>query len=171
MNKTIEQVKEFHETFNHPVGDLTVLEPLATRQLRIKLIFEELQELAEASNCMKTLYLLCTKLTDDCDEDNPEDGDNVNQLEELDALCDIQYVLNGKILTAGMQEIFDKNFELVHSNNMSKAHTDEAHALQTIDKSQSTLGFHKQGEYYIVTNKDGKIIKPWDHQKVALSLT
>lgn len=173
MNKSIEQVKEFHETVNHPVGDLTVLEPLATRQLRIKLIFEELQELAEASDCIETFRDLCEGMVSDEDYLLAQDGNNVNQLEELDALCDIQYVLNGKILTAGMHEIFDKNFDLVHINNMAKAHDSWEQANETILKSCKSQGsLHEIGTSgkYLVRNSAGKIIKPHNHKKVLLTL-
>lgn len=171
MNKSLEQVQEFHEVFGHRVGNINELEPLNVRQLRIKLLFEELTELAEASDCIGTMHYLS-----DCysTSDYKQDGDNVNQLEELDALCDIQYVLNGKIITAGMQFIFDRELDKVHQNNMSKAHNSGDHARQTMEKlSQpgeiwSAIPYEN---YWIVTNPAGKIIKPHDHRKVELSLT
>lgn len=187
MNKSIEQVKEFHETFSHLVGDISKVEPLATRQLRIKLLFEELAELAEASDCTMTMAKLsCSYLEDLGAKLGPlpiteklittdkviTDGDNVNQIEELDALCDIQYVLNGKILTAGMHEIFDKNFDLVHQNNMSKAHDNYEEALKT----KSSLGLTsynilpKENGKFVLVNSAGKIIKPHNHEKVLLTL-
>ena len=169
MNKSIEQVKEFHETFSHPIGDISKVEPLATRQLRIKLLFEELEELAEASDVQKTFFELCHGYTEGCDTTLDVDGDNVNQIEELDALCDIQYVLNGKILTAGMQEIFDKNFDLVHHNNMSKLMDREAAELTYASLSYPG-SISPKGNGFIVTNLDGKIIKPHNHVKVLLTL-
>lgn len=182
MNKSIEQVKEFHELFSRPIGKIGELEPLKTRQLRIKLLFEELAELATASDCNKSMVDLCDDylvalLDEGCaTSDIPayndlKDGDNVDQIEELDALCDIQYVLNGKILTSGLHEIFDKSFDTVHENNMSKAHTSAVHANETLIQVVETCNVEEvQLGRFIVTNASGKVIKPWNHQKVKLTL-
>lgn len=180
MNKSLEQVKEFHQLFEHPIGNIDELEPLKVRQLRIKLLFEELAELAEASDCRQTMKDLCSKYHHEAIA-NPkydEDGDNVNQIEEVDALCDIQYVLNGKILTAGYQDIFDENFDIVHQNNMTKAHLTLEDAEETCDKNDLpvTSSFIKTKELndgskvYLVYNKSGKLIKPHNHTKVKLFL-
>lgn len=196
-------VAEFHQTFEHPIAEAPdTKESLKIRQLRIKLLFEELVELAEASDCKRTLVDLCAttsfdivekssnggnlggyelnrtefleNVTEAHDSHNVIDGDNVNKIEELDALCDIQYVLNGKILTAGLQNTFDPNFVLVHSNNMAKAHQSIEHAKETIDKLDTDpIGFQllasESGKYRLL-NKDGKLVKPHDHVKVALDL-
>jgi predicted HAD superfamily Cof-like phosphohydrolase len=203
MNKSLQQVKEFHELFDHPVGNLSTPESLKTRQLRIKLLFEELAELAEASDCKRTLAELadryCIELAEknggientvaeQCevvkqilDDRDIKDGDNVNKTEELDALCDIQYVLNGKILTSGLHEIFDNAFDTVQANNMSKAHESEDHCTDTIcalegntidwrekyNIEKKTLG---EDTFYILTNKHGKVIKPHNHVKVKLDI-
>lgn len=170
MNNTLRQVQEFHQVFDHPIGNLTDIELLKVRQLRIKLLFEELTELAEASDCRYTLSSLCAE---HLGQGAGTDGDNVNKLEELDACCDLQYVLNGKIITAGLQNVFDANFDRVHQNNMSKAHSTYEQALETKNKNRFT-NYNikpKDGGLFILTNADGKIIKPHDHVKVALSLT
>lgn len=67
--------------------------------LRLQLLQEELGELAEAIR----------------------DGD---LLAALDALCDIQYVLDSATLALGMQDIFKEAFDEVHRANMSKLGTD-----------------------------------------------
>ena len=174
MNKSLKQVQEFHEIFNHTIGNLEEVEPLSVRQLRIKLLFEELQELAEASDCEATFENLCNIYLGIGDAPLYEkDGNNVNQLEELDALCDLQYVLNGKIITAGMQGIFDREFNKVHQNNMSKAHTSYWQALETARRLKlvdSQIESKNGIDRYVLTNSSGKIIKPHDHKKVELSL-
>jgi predicted HAD superfamily Cof-like phosphohydrolase len=200
MNKSLQAVKEFHELFNHPVAEGPFSqEQLKTRQLRIKLLFEELKELAEASDCKATFVTLCNEgLIDIFEREGPrvefqqkfeqvkamydiKDGDNVNKTEELDALCDIQYVLNGKILTSGLHDIFDSAFNTVQDNNMAKAHTSEDHCTDTIaaiegntidwrekyNIEKKTLG---EDAFYILTNKHGKVIKPHNHVKVKLDL-
>lgn len=174
MNKTtVQKVQEFHETFDHPIGTLSGKEPLNIRQLRIKLLFEEVAELAEAGDVQATMEAVCHKYISDSASDNGQpnvDGDNVNRIEELDALCDIQYVLDGKKLTSGLHEVFEEGFDLIHANNMNKAHKDDAHAKYTAELN-SMVGWstkEKDGKF-LLFNSSGKLIKPYDHKKVTLN--
>ncbi len=197
MNKSLQQVAEFHSTFEHPIADSPeAQESLKIRQLRIKLLFEELAELAEAGDVKRTMGLLCDEysmkllenhggtemsieeakdaLNEMYDSREILDGNKVDKVEELDALCDIQYVLNGKILTAGLQTTFDANFDRVHANNMTKAHNSVEHAKETINKLNGfpedySLLNSGDGKFRLL-NRFGKLIKPHDHVKVALDL-
>ncbi len=100
MSKTtLEQVQEFHETYGLPVLDTPSIEDTTTNQLRINLLAEELDELKEAL----------------------EQGDSV---ETLDALIDLQYVLDGAFLSLGMAHLKDAAFDEVHRSNMSKLGAD-----------------------------------------------
>lgn len=169
----IEKVREFHETFEHPVGNLEQTEPLKIRQLRLKLLFEEFIELAEASDCMETLGNLCENQINRMAsaEGGYVDGDNVDKIEELDALCDLQYVLSGKILTSGLHEVFDRNFDLVHQNNMHKAHSTWEHAQETARKlGLKNYTIRPRNRKFLLLNSDGKLTKPHDHKKVKLYL-
>lgn len=69
------------------------------RALRLALITEELAELAKA-----------------VDERDPVDA--------LDALCDLQYVLDGTVLAFGMDGVADEAFRRVHASNMTKLGAD-----------------------------------------------
>ena len=92
---TLEQVKEFHETYGLPVeGELNISDE-KTKQLRINLLQEELDELKEAL------------------------ADN-DPIETLDALIDLQYVLDGAFLSFGLQDVKQAAFNEVHRSNMSK---------------------------------------------------
>ena len=174
---TTEKVKEFHELFEHPIGtDPNCVEPLKIRQLRIKLLFEELQELAVASDVQGTFGELCTKaLNEEFDENETgyQDGDVVDKVEELDAITDIQYVLDGKKLTSGLHTITEEAFNLVHANNMKKAHTSLEHMLETIHTNKwSTFDYSKKENpdgTVLLFNADGKLTKPHDHKKVDLT--
>lgn len=96
---TLDQVQEFHETYGLPVrGDID-LTCEQTKQLRINLLQEELDELKEALN-------------------------NNDAQETLDALIDLQYVLDGAFLSFGMQALKDVAFDEVHRSNMSKLGAD-----------------------------------------------
>jgi len=92
---TLEMVQEFHETYGLPVEVEQTLSSEKTQALRINLLAEELDELKEAL----------------------KDHDPV---ETLDALIDLQYVLDGAFLSFGMQDVKQAAFEEVHRSNMSK---------------------------------------------------
>ncbi len=92
---TLKQVQEFHETYGLPVKDAPDITDAKTNALRINLLAEELEELQEAL----------------------EAGDMV---EVLDALTDLQYVLDGAYLSFGLQTLKTAAFDEVHASNMSK---------------------------------------------------
>lgn len=92
---TLEQVQEFHETYGLPVLSSPDISDEKTNALRINLLAEELDELKEAL----------------------AQGDLV---ETLDALIDLQYVLDGAFLSFGLQGLKKEAFDEVHRSNMSK---------------------------------------------------
>ncbi len=92
---TLDQVQEFHETYGLPVEVEQTCGNEQTKQLRINLLQEELDELKEAL-------------------------DNDDMIETLDALIDLQYVLDGAFLSFGMQNVKEAAFNEVHRSNMSK---------------------------------------------------
>lgn len=127
MSETRDMVRAFHQAFEVQDGDeprvpladtpspftlktgltelrsaLKTFRSVASRDiraLRLALITEELAELAEAS----------------LERDN--EG-------ALDALCDLQYVLDGTVLAYGMDDVADEAFRRVHASNMSKLGAD-----------------------------------------------
>ena len=116
-------VKEFHETYGLPVKDEPYIFDEKTNALRINLLAEEVEELKEAL----------------------EAGDIV---EVLDALTDIQYVLDGAYLSFGLQDVKMDAFEEVQRSNMSKLGADGKP---------------------IVREEDGKILKGPDYFKPDLA--
>lgn len=92
---TIEQVQEFHETYGLPVKGSPDLNDPQTNELRINLLAEELDELKEAL-------------------------ENNDHVEVLDALIDLQYVLDGAFLSFGLADVKEAAFAEVHASNMSK---------------------------------------------------
>lgn len=95
MKTTLEQVQEFHETYGLPVEAEQTTGSQQTKDLRINLLQEELDELKEALA-------------------------NNDMVETLDALIDLQYVLDGAFLSFGLQNVKMAAFEEVHRSNMSK---------------------------------------------------
>ena len=96
---TIEQVQEFHETYGLPVKNSPDLTDPQTNELRINLLAEELDELKVA-------------LAED------------DKVEVLDALIDLQYVLDGAFLSLGFADVKEAAFNEVHRSNMSKLGAD-----------------------------------------------
>ena len=92
---TLEQVREFHETYGLPVKASPDISDPKTNDLRVNLLAEELEELKEALAA----------------------GDVV---EVLDALTDLQYVLDGAYLSFGLHDVKDAAFAEVQRSNMSK---------------------------------------------------
>ncbi len=92
---TLDMVQEFHETYGLPVESEQTTGSEKTKQLRINLLQEELDELKEAL-------------------------ENNDPIETLDALIDLQYVLDGAFLSFGMQDVKQPAFDEVHRSNMSK---------------------------------------------------
>lgn len=99
MKSSLEMVKEFHEAFGHPVKDAPDLTDEELCKLRRKLLREELFELHSA-------------MTMD------------DKVAVLDALCDLQYVLDGAFLALGFHNVKDTAMAEVHRSNMSKLGAD-----------------------------------------------
>jgi predicted HAD superfamily Cof-like phosphohydrolase len=92
---TLEQVQEFHEIYGLPVKSKPDISDARTNALRVNLLAEELEELKEALK-------------------------NNDIVETLDALIDLQYVLDGAFLSFGLHAQKESAFAEVHSSNMSK---------------------------------------------------
>lgn len=135
----LNQVAEFHKTFQHPIVDKPTIPDEKRCQLRISLIAEELKELEEAI----------------------KDNDIV---EVADALCDIQYVLSGAILEFGLADKFKALFDEVQRSNMSKACLTEEEALATVEyykNERDTECYYKkaEGKYLVFRTSDNKTLK------------
>jgi predicted HAD superfamily Cof-like phosphohydrolase len=92
---SLQMVQEFHETFDQPVHAWPNIKDRKLNELRLDLLFEELTELRTAL----------------------DEGDEVGV---LDALTDLQYVLDGAYLSLGYYPLKGEALEEVHSSNMSK---------------------------------------------------
>jgi predicted HAD superfamily Cof-like phosphohydrolase len=92
---TLERVKIFHETYGLPVRHTPDISDEKTNRLRIALLEEEVAELKVAL----------------------AQGDMV---EVLDAITDIQYVLDGAYLSFGLAHLKEAAFSEVQRSNLSK---------------------------------------------------
>ncbi|MGS0747413.1 pyrophosphohydrolase domain-containing protein [Halpernia sp. GG3] len=136
----LNQVAEFHKTFNAPILDTPQIPSKERCELRISLLQEELNELTEAIA--------------------------QNDLVEVsDALCDLQYVLSGAVLEFGMGDKFVELFNEVQRSNMSKACANQQEAQDTIEhyrqkgeeafaeKSGDKINVHRTSDNKVLKNK------------------
>lgn len=105
---TLEQVREFHETYGAAINDEPHISDKDLNAFRISLLQEELDELKEAL------------------------ADN-DPIETLDALIDIQYVLDGAFLSLGFHDVKMAAFSEVQRSNMSKLGEDGKPILRESD--------------------------------------
>ncbi|MEC5158096.1 nucleoside triphosphate pyrophosphohydrolase family protein [Chryseobacterium sp. MP_3.2] len=136
----LNQVAEFHKTFNAPILEIPQIPSKERCELRVSLIQEELNELKEAIS------------------------DN-NLVEIADALCDLQYVLSGAVLEFGLGNKFAKLFEEVQRSNMSKACVNQSEADETIafyqEKGEDAfseiagekINVHRKSDHKVLKNK------------------
>lgn len=143
MNKidSLNQVAEFHKTFNAPILDNPKLPSEQRCELRVSLLQEELNELSQAI------------------KDN-------NIVEIADALCDLQYVLSGAVLEFGLGDKFVDLFDEVQRSNMTKACSTIEEAEDTISfyknrEKEPAAGYWKEmnGKYIVLRKGDDKVLK------------
>ncbi|MEM9668566.1 MAG: nucleoside triphosphate pyrophosphohydrolase family protein [Pseudomonadota bacterium] len=91
---TLALVRDWHEHFGVPVETKPVL-PQSRVAMRLAILEEEVRELREAVEAN-------------------------DMTEVLDALCDIQFVLDGTFLEFGLHQVKDVAFQEVYRSNMSK---------------------------------------------------
>ena len=97
----MKRVREFHEKM-----ELAIDQPYSKElmEFRLRLLFEEIQELASAALDIET--------------NTHTEERHVMMQDLLKEMCDVVYVIKGMAVSFGMD--FDKAFELVHKSNMSK---------------------------------------------------
>lgn len=145
---SLNQVAEFHKTFNAPVLESPQIPSEQRCQLRVALLQEELNELSEAI------------------KDN-------NIVEIADALCDLQYVLSGAVLEFGLGEKFVELFNEVQRSNMSKACNSIQESIETIShykkKDGTESGYKQKGDKWIVyRTSDEKVLKSVNYSPADL---
>lgn len=137
---SLNQVAEFHRTFNAPILESPQIPSKERCELRIKLLQEELDELKQAI------------------------ADN-DLVEIADALCDLQYVLSGAVLEFGLGNKFVELFDEVQRSNMSKACNNQQEADETIifykekgvdaysEVSGKKINIHRASDDKVLKNK------------------
>jgi predicted HAD superfamily Cof-like phosphohydrolase len=146
---SLNQVAEFHTTFDAPILEKPQIPNAKRCKLRISLLAEELTELEEAI-------------------------ENNDLTEVADALCDLQYVLSGAVLEFGFGEKFVELFNEVQRSNMSKACNTLAEAEATVahykakDNTKSEIK-EKGGKYLVYRSEDNKVLKSVNYSPADLA--
>lgn len=135
----LNDVADFHYTFNMPVVDAPDIPDDTRCALRIILLQEELDELKDAIG-------------------------KRSMCEIADALCDLQYVLSGAVLEFGLASKFKGLFEEVQRSNMSKVCPDKETAEETLKfylEKDGTKGYIKESEsgFLVYRESDHKVLK------------
>ncbi|WP_163850868.1 nucleoside triphosphate pyrophosphohydrolase family protein [Pseudooceanicola aestuarii] len=98
IDNTLEMVRAWHHAFGVPIADDAAI-PAERAEMRLAILEEEVAELRAAVSAG-------------------------NMVEVLDALCDIQYVLDGTFLEFGLHPVKAAGMAEVHASNMSKLGAD-----------------------------------------------
>ena len=144
----LSSVAAFHRLFRAPILASPVIPSADRCQLRVSLLKEEVQELADAI----------------------KDNDLV---EVADALADIQYVLSGAVHEFGMGNIFQTLFDEVQRSNMSKACGTMEEAGRTQEHYRATKGVEStveevDGQFLVFREGDRKVLKSVEYSPASL---
>lgn len=150
MTHSIHRVAEFHKAFGHPVANRVNDMTPAVRELRVRLIAEELTELCVAwgVNLNVTVKLqydgevyVAPEVAVTCRVDEEF---RVDHVEGADALGDLDYVVQGSNLVAG----YPAEYVLaeIHASNMSKLGADGKPVLRADGKILKGPGYYPPQE-------------------------
>ncbi len=129
---SLNQVAEFHRTFNAPILENPQIPSAERCNLRIALLQEELNELKQAI----------------------QDQDIV---EIADALCDLQYVLSGAVLEFGLGEKF---VDLFNMSKACETEEQAQETVEYYTSRGEEAYYEKSGDKYNVHRvSDNKVLK------------
>jgi len=164
----LESIIEFQKAGGHTVAYSTEnhIPSIEDRKLRLKLIFEELSELADAYGMTRTFADLCEDFKDDYWCGTPQFNINTeifNKVEALDALCDLSVVVNGGFCISGFTDIAQEAYDETMRSNMSKFCYSLDEALATVagkdDWTYRVTNINGRDVYVFLRKEDGKIMK------------
>ncbi len=156
MTREQGKVKEFMQTFGQATPDKPTVPDAKTRELRVKLLLEEVLELAEASGVQViTEHGQLIESTSDLSISvNPALTPNLVGV--ADALADIDYVMQGAAVAYGLD--LEPFCDEVHRSNMTK--------LWKLDEVSGTPALNitrvqdkGDGRVCLVKNESGKVLK------------
>ncbi len=137
MSKLRDQVAAFHREAGAPILDVPTVPNQERQTLRLRLIAEEFCELLEAANLGNTAEHVMAIVEHDLRRCVPE----MDLVDTVDALGDLQYVIQGCYLELGVRD--DEITDEIHRSNLTK--------------------------FPCVTREDGKILKPETYSRPRLA--
>lgn len=173
---SVEKVKEFMLTFKQNVRETPTIPAESEVKFRLKLILEELAEIARDSGASRTfLGLMDDKIFEIKkylnDRGNKEETVDIKGV--LDNLADLRYVADGMAITFGLGSVFDAAFDDVHKANMSKVCDTEEDAKVTVEKYKSenieTYYVPSEGKFLVYRTVDDKALKSHKWKEADLS--
>ena len=167
IQNNLRQVVNFQTTCGHTVKftDDKYIPTIKERKLRLNLILEELEELAESYGLDKYFINLKDKQSAEKQTDllnhNIElhDTNVFNKIEALDANCDLEVVVLGAYCINGFTNIAKDAFKETMDSNMSKFCKTEDEALATVAGKDDWDYKVVNGNYVFVRKSDNKILK------------
>jgi predicted HAD superfamily Cof-like phosphohydrolase len=169
MSHYQEKVKEFMKVFGQDCPDKPVIPDLNTRILRVKLVLEEVLELAEASG-LKIIDSMGFEINKSLLK-NPNgiqivENPNIKPdiIEVADAIADISYVNYGAANAYGIniKPVEDE----VHYSNMTKLFFEDE--VKDLDRVQFSVDTVPDINRYLVKNTDGKVQKSPSYKKADI---
>lgn len=165
---SIDYVRQFHETYGHPVAKELNHGDAKLRRLRVKLIADELAELAQALGVPLQVTVSPFASDDSAPRKDDMNGmrrdvwvapaelcyadENVDLVETADALADLDYVVQGGNLVFGIPA--GLVMEEVHYSNMSKLGSDGKPIIDEDGKVVKGPNFREPDIRTILTNFD-----------------
>ena len=163
MTKQQNDVRTFMQTFGQATPNSPTVPDRQTRNLRIKLLLEEVLELAEASGVTIVDTRSGQLLKGDALAMAAEG--EVDLVGVADALADIDYVNQGAAVAYGLDlEPFQDE---VHSSNMTKLWSEAEVASPAMKVGYSIEGSNSGG--YVVRNENGKVMKSPSYRPANLA--
>ena len=117
-------------------------------RLRMKLLLEEIVELAQASGMKQDMKMVLNNAMAQLDATSEIP---YNKVKVLDALVDIQVIHCGTILTYGMHKVMDKAWREVYKSNKSKL-GDDGKAIISDGTDGKPKGKILKGPNYVEPN-------------------
>lgn len=144
MSKQIEQVKEFHKVFEHPIGDIAKALSIKRGLQRHSYMKEELQEFHDAVEAQ-------------------------DLVEQADACIDIIYFALGTLVELGLADKYEDLFDNIQASNMSKVSLSMESAIRTAESYGKPCYITPLDNYWKVSdNITNKIVKSETHFKPNL---